>query len=85
MNESASLYVETSEDRLVDERVTAILIINGSIVLLFTFAAIAALPCVIKIERSKAEVWSIFFDLPKRATSLLRNKCTERLNLIADM
>ena len=85
MNESAYLYIDTAESRLEEERVVAILLITGSIILLLCFAAAAGVPCIVAIEKSKREVWEIFFELPKKATVLLKNACTERLNLIADM
>ena len=76
LNDSAILYVNTASDKLDEERVIAILLIVGSVIILFLCAGLAIIPSIVAIEKSKREVWEIFFEIPTALTKFMKSKCS---------
>lgn len=84
LNDSAILYVDTASDKLDEERVIAILLIVGSVIILFLCAGLSIIPSIVAIEKSKREVWEIFFEVPAQLTKAMKGKCLNRLQIIGD-
>ena len=77
LNDSAILYVDTASDKLDEERIIAILLIVGSVIILFLCAGLAIIPSIVAIEKSKREVWEIFFEIPIVLTKFNTKVTTE--------
>jgi hypothetical protein len=72
LNDSAVLYINAASEQLDNERIVAILLIVGSVVILLVCAGIAIIPSVVTIERSKREAWEIFFEIPVHLTRYMK-------------
>jgi hypothetical protein len=79
------LYINAASEQLDSERIVAILLIVGSVVILIICAGVAIIPSVITIEKSKKEVWEVFFEIPVHLTRYMKQKCSERLQIIGDI
>lgn len=82
LNTSAGFYVDSAREDLDTQRLTAVLLILVSVILLFFCAGFAIIPVVISLEKSKREIWEIFFEMPPYACRLMKFKCSERLNIL---
>jgi hypothetical protein len=47
-------------------------LIVGSVIILLLCAGVAIIPSVIAIEKSKREVWEIFFEIPVHLTRYMK-------------
>lgn len=84
LNTSAKFYVKSAQSDLENQRLTAILLIVASIVLLICCAGFAIVPAIRTIEKSKQEVWEIFFEIPPFVSRVMKAKCSDRLTLLND-
>ena len=74
LNNSALLYVDTAADKMKEERLTAILLIVISVIILLLCAGLAIIPTIVAIEKSKREIWEIFFEIPNNLKKYMKIK-----------
>ena len=82
LNKSATFYVTAAQTDLSNQRVTAILLILVSVVLLFFCAGFAIIPAIKTLEKSRREIWEIFFEIPGYVCRVMKAKCCDRLNIL---
>ncbi|OMJ95244.1 hypothetical protein SteCoe_1458 [Stentor coeruleus] len=82
LNISAHYYVNAAKKDLETQRITAILLILVSIVLLFFCAGFAIIPAIKTLEKSRREIWEIFFEIPGYVCRVMKAKCCDRLNIL---
>lgn len=82
LNKSAELYVFAAQRDLESQRIIAIILITGSILLLVLCAAFAIIPSVKTLENSRREIWEIFFEIPSYVCRVMKAKCCDRLNIL---
>ena len=82
LNISADYYVSAAKKDLEKQRITAILLILVSVILLFFCAGFAIIPAIKTIERSRREIWEIFFEIPAYVCRVMKAKCCDRLNIL---
>jgi len=61
LNLSAEFYVRSALEDLDNQQIKAILLILVSVVILLFCAGFAIIPSIRTLEKSKKEVWEIFF------------------------
>ena len=84
LNASAQFYIRATLSNLDHERLVAILLIVASVLLLLFCAGFAVIPTIITLERSKAEVWEVMFEIPPYVCRLMKGKCNDRLELLGE-
>ena len=82
LNTSAKYYVSAAQLNLQSQRITAILLILVSVILLFFCAGFAIIPAIKIIEKSRREIWEIFFEIPGYVCRVMKAKCCDRLNIL---
>lgn len=82
INRSAGFYVDSAGDSLVSARLTAILLILASVIVLLLCAGLAVIPTLKTLDSSKMEVWGIFLEMPAHICRIMKGKCNERLQLL---
>lgn len=82
LNRSAGFYVESAGGYLVQARLTAILLILASVLVLLLCAGLAVIPTLKTLDSSKQEVWVIFLEMPRHICRIMKGKCNERLQLL---
>ena len=82
LNTSASFYVQTAISDLENEKYTALMLIFVSVFLLSFCAGFAIIPAIRTLEKSKREVWEIFFEIPAYVCRFMKAKCSDRLNIL---
>jgi PAS domain S-box-containing protein len=82
LNTSASFYVRSALEDLESQRIVAVLLIVAAVILLFFCAGFAIIPAIRTLEKSKREVWEIFFEIPEYVCRIMKAKCSERLSLL---
>lgn len=82
INRSAEFYVKSAGGYLVQARLTAILLILASVLVLLLCAGLAVIPTLKTLDSSKQEVWVIFLEMPRHICRIMKGKCNERLQLL---
>ncbi|CAG9333953.1 unnamed protein product [Blepharisma stoltei] len=82
INSSASFYVDAALRDITSERLTAIMLIMTAVILLVFCALFAIVPAMKIIEKSRREVWEIFFEIPGYVCRVMKAKCSDRLNIL---
>ena len=82
LNKSATFYVDAAVSDIATQRLTAILLILLSVFLLLLCAGVAIVPVIRSLEKSRREVWDIFFEVQLANARAFKSKCQERLNLL---
>jgi PAS domain S-box-containing protein len=82
LNKSAGYYVTAAQNDLESQRLTAILLVLVSVVLLFFCAGFAIIPAIKTLEKSRREIWEIFFEIPGYVCRVMKAKCCDRLNIL---
>lgn len=82
INKSAIYYVNAALNDLDSERLTAIMLILVSVTLLCFCAGFAIIPSIRVLEKSKKEIWEIFFEIPGYVCRVMKAKCSDRLTIL---
>ncbi|CAG9322241.1 unnamed protein product [Blepharisma stoltei] len=82
INHSAIYYVDAALNDLESERIVAIMLILVSILLLCFCAGFAVIPAIRVLEKSKKEIWEIFFEIPGYVCRVMKAKCSDRLTIL---
>lgn len=84
LNASAEFYIAATLDNLDHQKLVSILLIMASVLLLVFCAGFAVIPTILTLERSKQEVWEVFFDIPSYVCRIIKGKCNDRLQNFCD-
>ena len=82
LNKSAKFYVNSALRDVDKQRLTAILLIMASVLVLLFCAGFAIIPAIRTLEKSKREVWDIFFEIPAYVCRIMKGRCNERLGAL---
>lgn len=82
LNRSAGFYVNAALRDISRQRLTAIMLVMTSILLLLFCAGFAVIPALRVLEKSKVEVWDIFFEIPDYVCRIMKGKCNDRLQIL---
>jgi len=84
LNASAEFYITATLENLEHQKLVSILLIMASVLLLVFCAGFAVIPTILTLERSKREVWEVFFDIPSYVCRIIKGKCNDRLQTFCD-
>jgi hypothetical protein len=79
LNTSAEYYISATLLNLDHQKLLSVLLIMASVLLLVFCAGFAVIPTILTLERSKKEVWEVFFDVPIYICRIMKGKCNDRL------
>jgi len=82
LNRSAGFYVNAALRDIARQRLTAIMLVMTSVLLLLFCAGFAVIPAMRVLEKSKVEVWDIFFEIPDYVCRIMKGKCNDRLQIL---
>jgi len=82
LNRSSGFYVNAALKDVSNQRLVAIMLIVVSVVLLVLCAVIAIVPALRALEKAKAEIWEVFFEIPVYVCRIMRSKCGDRLQIL---
>lgn len=82
LNRSSGFYVNAALSDISNQRLVAIMLIVVSVVLLVLCAVVAIVPALRALEKAKAEIWEVFFEIPVYVCRIMRSKCGDRLQIL---
>lgn len=82
LNRSAGFYVKAALKDINSQRLTAVMLVMTSVLLLLFCAGFAVIPALRVLEKSKVEVWDIFFEIPDYVCRIMKGKCNDRLQIL---
>lgn len=82
INKSTQFYVNAASANVASQRLISISLILLSILLLLLCTFLAILPALKSLEKTKTELWEIFFEIPVYVCRIMRSKCGDRLTIL---
>lgn len=82
LNRSSGFYVDAALRDISNQRLVAIMLIVVSVILLVLCAVLAIIPALRALEKAKAEIWEVFFEVPGYVCRIMRSKCGDRLQIL---
>ena len=82
LNKSTEFYVHAALRGISQQQLTSLMLIMTSCLLLLFCAGFAVIPALRVLEKSKVEVWDIFFEIPDYVCRIMKGKCNDRLQIL---